>query len=75
MFIICFKCCKIELAENTDSELPKKLGDYARQIITSCQGGPMGALAAYALKRRGFKNVAFIENGTQGWLDAGYESV
>ena len=64
-----------ELAENTDSELPNKLGDYTRQIITACQGGPMGALAAYALKRRGFKNVAFIENGTQGWLDAGYETV
>lgn len=34
----------------------------------------MSALAAYALKQRGYKNVRFIEDGTQAWLDAGYST-
>lgn len=61
-----------ELSESPDSELPKELADHSRSIITSCQGGPMGALAAHALKQRGYHNVQFIDGGTQGWLDAGY---
>ena len=61
-----------ELSNTADSELPKALSDRTRAIITACQGGPMGALAAYALKQRGYENVHFIEGGTQAWLDAGY---
>lgn len=55
-----------------DCDLPTDLTDRSRAIIASCQGGPMGALAAYALKQRGYKNVKFIDGGTQAWLDAGY---
>lgn len=61
-----------DLSEKPDDELPPELSSRARQIITACQGGPMGALAAHALKQRGYSNVHFIEGGTQGWLDAGY---
>jgi len=61
-----------ELSEILDGELPQELASRTRQIITACQGGPMGALAAYALKKRGFVNVSFIDGGTQGWLDAGF---
>lgn len=61
-----------ELSENT--ELPKVLSDRSRQIIGVCQGGPMGALAAHALKKRGYHNVYFMDGGTQAWLDAGYET-
>jgi rhodanese-related sulfurtransferase len=64
-----------DLSKTTDSELPAALSDRTRTIITACQGGPMGALAAYALKQRGYKNVHFIEGGTQAWLDAGYPTV
>jgi rhodanese-related sulfurtransferase len=32
----------------------------------------MGALAAHALKKRGYTRVQFMEGGTQAWLDAGY---
>lgn len=55
-------------------ELPQELSSRERQIITSCQGGPMGALAAHALKQRGYNNVYFIDGGTQSWLDAGYST-
>ena len=55
-----------------EAALPEELAAKGRPIITACQAGPMGALAAHALKRRGFENVCFVDGGTQGWLDAGY---
>ena len=64
-----------DLSEAADDQLPEDLASHARPIITSCQAGPMGALAAHALKQRGFDNVMFIEGGTQGWLNAGYTTV
>ncbi|MCG6873005.1 MAG: rhodanese-like domain-containing protein [Gammaproteobacteria bacterium] len=57
------------------SELPAELSSPERPIITACQGGPMGAIAAHALQQRGFRNVHFVDGGTQGWLDAGYDTV
>ncbi len=63
-----------ELSEKSDDDLPEELSSRTRPIIASCQGGPMGALAARALKQRGYNNVHFIDGGTQGWLDAGYST-
>lgn len=63
-----------DLIQKPDAELPQALHSRTRPIITACKGGPMGALAAHALKKRGFSNVTFIEGGTQGWLDAGYST-
>lgn len=64
-----------DLASLPDAALPRELASPARRIITACQGGPMGALAARALQLRGFSNVAYMEGGTQGWLQAGYATV
>jgi rhodanese-related sulfurtransferase len=64
-----------DLSEAADDHLPEALASRSRPIITACQGGPMGALAAHALQQRGFSNVAFVDGGTQGWLDAGYATV
>jgi len=61
-----------ELSEKSPDELPEELQSMSRPIITACKGGPMGALAAHALKKKGFSNVAYIDGGTQGWLDAGF---
>ena len=63
------------LSTAVDHELPPELSDRSRVIITACQGGPMGALAAYALRQRGYQNVHFVEGGTQAWLDAGYSTI
>lgn len=60
------------LSNATDTELLDELASYSRPIIAACQGGPMGAIAAYTLKQRGFTNVQYVDGGTQGWLDAGY---
>lgn len=64
-----------ELGDKSDDSLPQELASRLRPIITACQKGPMGALAAYALRQRGFSNVCFIDGGTQGWLDAGYATI
>lgn len=61
-----------DLAEKPDADLPQELASRERPIITACGAGPMGALAAHALKKRGFSNVSYIDGGTQGWLKAGY---
>lgn len=61
-----------KLSESADADLPEALASHSRPIITACQAGPMGALAAHALKKRGFTNVCFMDGGTQGWLNAGY---
>ena len=60
------------LSQDTLDQLPEELRSRTRTIIASCQGGPMGALAAHALKKHGYSNVYFIEGGTQSWLDSGY---
>lgn len=64
----------IKLSALNESELPTELSDRSRFIITTCQAGPMAALAAHALKKRGYDNVQFIDGGTQAWLDAGFST-
>lgn len=61
-----------DLNEKSQQELTEQLATPSRHIIAACQGGPMGAIAAHVLKQRGYNNVAFIDGGTQGWLDAGF---
>jgi rhodanese-related sulfurtransferase len=61
-----------ELNDGSDGDLPDALASRSRTIITACQAGPMGALAAHALKQRGFSNVHYIDGGTQSWLNAGF---
>ena len=63
-----------DLNELKLDEFPVELADQSRVIITACQAGPMGALAAHALKKRGYDNVQFIDGGTQGWIDAGFST-
>lgn len=65
----------LPLSKINEDSLPDELAARGRTIITACQAGPMGALAAYALKQLGFTNVHYIDGGTQGWLDAGFETV
>ena len=62
------------LSGDSDGDLPAALASRERPIITACQAGPMGAVAAHALQRRGYTNVRFMEGGTQGWLEAGYST-
>jgi rhodanese-related sulfurtransferase len=42
-----------------------------RPIITTCEIGPMAAIAAKELKDLGYTNVSILDGGTQGWISAG----
>ena len=63
-----------------DQELPEnlrnpELQDRNRPIITTCGGGGQASLAAKILKDMGFTNVSILEGGTNGWKQAGLETV
>ena len=63
-----------------DQELPEamrnaELQDRNRPVITTCGGGGQASLAAKVLKDMGFTNVSILEGGTNGWKQAGLETV
>jgi rhodanese-related sulfurtransferase len=62
----------IQLNDIAGGKLPAELSDKSTPVITSCQGGPMGAIAAHELTKQGLSNVVYIDGGTQGWLNAGF---
>ena len=62
----------IALDDIREGKLTDALADHGIHMITSCQAGPMAALAAQELAKRGFTRVNYVEGGTQGWTDAGF---
>lgn len=62
----------VVLDDIASGNLPADLDKASTHVVTACQGGPMGAVAAHEFRKRGFANVNYIDGGTQGWLDAGY---
>jgi rhodanese-related sulfurtransferase len=64
------------LPVRADLELPEekrdaRLQDRSRQIITTCQLGPNGAIGAKLLKDMGFTSVCYLEGGMEAWKAAG----
>jgi len=64
------------LPVRADLELPEekrdaRLQDRSRQIITTCQVGPNGAIGAKLLKDMGFTSVCYLEGGMEAWNAAG----
>lgn len=64
------------LPVRADMELPEqkrdaRLQDRSRQIITTCQLGPNGAIGAKLLKDMGFRNVSYLTGGMEAWKAAG----
>jgi rhodanese-related sulfurtransferase len=64
----------IQLHDISGGNLPADLDKTSTHVITSCQGGPMGAVAAHEFRKRGFANVNYVDGGTQGWLNAGFHT-
>jgi len=65
----------IALGDIAAGSLPSGFENRHQRIITACQAGPMGAIAAHELKKLGYLRVSFMEGGTQAWLDAGHATV
>ncbi len=64
------------LPVKADLELPEewreaRLRDRSRPVVTTCQIGPNGAIAASLLKDMGFTNVHYMEGGMEAWKAAG----
>ena len=64
----------VALDDIRDGRLPAVLSDRSIRVVTACQAGPMGAIAAHELIKQGFSNVCYLDGGTQGWLDAGFQT-
>lgn len=52
-----------------------ELALHERPIIVYCRGGGRAALAAQSLQVMGFKAVASLTGGIQGWRDSGRPTV
>ncbi|MDH4066249.1 MAG: rhodanese-like domain-containing protein [Acidobacteriota bacterium] len=62
---------RVALADITGGLLPSALSDKWARVVTTCQAGPMAAVAAHELVKQGFRRVSYLEGGTTGWLEAG----
>ncbi len=68
------------LTYKADNEVPEawrepQLNDRSRPIITTCAAGPLGALGVKLLYDMGFTNVAILQDGVEGWKQAGLPAV
>ena len=64
------------LPVKADLELPEewreaRLQDRSRPVVTTCQIGPNGAIAASLLKDMSFTTVRYMEGGMEAWKAAG----
>lgn len=50
-----------------------ELGDHEREIVVTCALGAMASLGAQLLQDMGYKNVRYVEGGTEGWKQAGLD--
>ena len=61
------------------AELPLRIADIVREsgedatVIVNCAGRTRSIIGARTLQRMGLANVFGLENGTSGWVLAGYE--
>lgn len=60
----------LNLPLNHLAELSAKL-DHAEPIITVCNSAYRSSMAVGVLERKGFKNVASLDGGSEAWIEAG----
>ena len=53
-------------------EIANLIKDKSTVIVTYCIAGNSSALAAYTLRRLGYKNATTLKNGMKAWAKAGY---
>ena len=53
-----------------ERDIEKVVPDKDAELILYCGGGYRGALAADALQKMGYTNVASMEGGWRAWLEA-----
>jgi rhodanese-related sulfurtransferase len=58
-----------------ERDVETAIPEPSARIILYCGGGYRSALAAHNLQKMGYTNVASMDGGWRGWLEAGYPSV
>ncbi|HLG63561.1 MAG TPA: rhodanese-like domain-containing protein [Ktedonosporobacter sp.] len=61
----------LEFWADPQSEYHKRYMDPQKRTILYCAGGLRSSLAADVLQKMGYKNVAHLEAGFDGWKQAG----
>lgn len=70
-----WNACHVRGAEHLgkgiiERDIEKTVPDKAAEIILYCGGGYRAALAADALQKMGYTNVASVAGGWRAWLEA-----
>lgn len=52
-----------------DETVPELASGHEREIVVICRSGKRSALAADAMQKMGFANVASLKTGVRGWND------
>lgn len=55
-----------------ERDIEMRFPDKNVELILYCGGGFRSALVAENLQKMGYKNVASMDGGWRGWLEAGY---
>ena len=55
-----------------ERDIETAIPDPGAPIVLYCGGGFRSALAADNLQKMGYRNVASMDGGWRGWLEAGY---
>jgi rhodanese-related sulfurtransferase len=58
-----------------ERDVEMRFPDKNTELILYCGGGFRSALAAENLQKMGYKNVASMDGGWRGWLEAGLPTV
>ena len=63
----------LEFWVDPSSEYYRDVFEPEKRYVLYCAAGGRSALAAKAMKDMGYPDVAHLEEGFAGWLDAGYD--
>lgn len=58
-----------------ERDIEKTIPNCAQHIVVYCSGGFRSALVTHTLQKMGYTQVKSLENGSKGWIDAGYQLV
>lgn len=52
-----------------EETVPELVESREREVVVICRSGYRSVLAAYAMKRMGYRNVCSLKTGVRGWND------
>lgn len=58
-----------------ERDIEKNIPDLSTPIVVYCSGGFRCALVAQSLNAMGYTDVASLDTGLRGWMEAGYSLV